>query len=95
MRDDYRFDDDCGICDTYDPCCDKEDGDDFGSWIPIIIIVFILIGGLNWFSGGSRDSCRNEGGGESGGWLIVIVIILLIFGSGDGKKGGFLGGLLG
>jgi len=109
MGDNYRYSDSCRddhdfrSCDSFDPCCDcdKEESDDLWSWLPIIIIVFILCGGLGWFGGGGRgDSCgiSSCGGGSEGGgmsWLLIIIVIILLLNPGDGKKGGFLGGLFG
>jgi len=77
-----------------DECRDFDDCDndwDLGSWIPIIIIIFLLCGGTNIFGGnGCRDdSCDN---GFGGSWLLIIVVIFLLFSNQkDGK--GFLGGL--
>lgn len=102
MGDDYRryHDscdrmDDCMACDPCETYCDKEDEWDWGSWLPILVIVLILTGGFGLFrGGGGRNDC--DGGGGEGGisWILIIVVIILLFSQGgDGKKGGFLGGL--
>lgn len=79
-------------CDPCDPCDHDNNEWDWGSWLPILIIVFILCGGLGWFTGGNHhDDCDNNG---SGSWLLILLIIFLVWqGQNDGKKGGFLGGL--
>lgn len=84
--------DDCMSYDSCEPCCDKDEDWDLWSLLPILIIVFLLSGGFGWFKGGGRNDCcdSSEGGGS---WLLIIVVILLLFNQGDGKKGGFLGGL--
>lgn len=96
---DTRYRDKCDPhdkCEPYDacePCYDHHDDDwDWGSWLPILIVVFILCGGFGWFTGGGKDDCCDSGG--SGGWLLILLIIFLVWQSqSDGKKGGFLGGL--
>lgn len=75
-------------CDPCDPCCDPDDDWDWGSWLPILIIIFILCGGFGLFSGGCKDDCF---GGGSGSWLLILLVIFLLFQSSDDKKGGFLG----
>lgn len=82
--------------DSCDPCCDKDDDWDLWSWLPILLIVFLLSGGFGLFRGIGGNNCRNDccDGNEGGGsWLLIIVVIILLFNQGDGKKGGFLGGL--
>lgn len=99
MGDDYRYCDPCrdgdrhhdhdkykdsyGKYDHCDPCDHKDD--DWSEWLPILIIIFILIGGLDWF-GGDKDSCGKDG---SGSWLLILLVIFLIWQGSDGKKGSF------
>ena len=83
---------DCGIYESKELCCGKDDDWDLGSWLPILIIVFILCGGFSWFGGGNRNDCNDNNEGW-GGWLLILLVVFLLFNQGDGKKGGFLGGL--
>ncbi|MDD2216297.1 MAG: hypothetical protein PHR60_01225 [Eubacteriales bacterium] len=78
---------------TSDTCYDHNENDwDWGSWLPIIIIVFILCGGFGWFTGTNKDDCYESSG--SGSWILIVLVIFLLWqGQGDGKKGGFLSGL--
>ncbi len=94
-RDHKRHQDPCEEmenCKVCDPCCDKDDDWDWGSWLPILIIIFILCGGFGWFGGNNRNDCcdNNDGGGS---WLLILIVIFLLFNQGDSRKGGFLGGL--
>jgi len=74
--------------------CDRSDDWDFGDWLPIIIIVFLLCGGTNIFGGfGFKDDC-SDNNGFGGSWLLILIVIFLFLGNQrDGK--GFLGGLFG
>lgn len=94
-KDQHRHHEETHECHSCEPCgsCYDHDNDwDWGSWLPILIVVFILCGGFGWFTGGGKDDCYDGGG--SGGWLLIILVIFLVWqGQGDGKKGGFLGGL--
>ncbi|MEL7657323.1 MAG: hypothetical protein AAGU75_15625 [Bacillota bacterium] len=78
-------------------CRDHDDNWNWGDWLPILIIVFLLCGGTNIFGGGfgcSRsDSCDDNGFG--GSWLLILVLIFFFFGNQRGGKDGFFGGLFG
>lgn len=89
-------------------CCDRDkkhechipDDDcapdfDIGGWLPIIIIIFLLLGGTNIFDGfGGRGSCKDDCD-DSGGfsWILIIIVIFLLFNNQNDGKGGFLDGL--
>lgn len=91
--------DPCNPCDTYDPCepvC-EDTGWDWASWLPILLIVFLLCGGLDWFGGGKDDCCDGVGGGGlfggSGALIIILIVIFFLCQNDKDGKGGFLGGL--
>ncbi|MDD4564290.1 MAG: hypothetical protein PHE79_02275 [Eubacteriales bacterium] len=93
-----RFDKyDKGCCDSdfrHDNICnDHDDGWDLGSWLPIIIIVFLLCGGTNIFGGfGHKDDFCGDNTGFDGSWLLILILVFFLLGNQkDGK--GFLGGL--
>lgn len=75
-------------------CHDRSDDWGFGDWLPIIIIVFLLLGGTNIFGGGGcKDDCYDNNG-FGGSWLLILIVIFLFLGNQrDGK--GFLGGIFG
>ena len=75
-----------------DFCHDHDDSWDLASWIPIIIIVFLLCGGTNIFGGsGYKDDLCGDNTGFGGGWLLILILEFLFLGNQkDGK--GFLGG---
>ncbi len=86
-RCDHGFDD-CG--------CDDHDDWNFGDWLPILIIVFLLCGGTNIFGGfGCKDDCCGDNNGFGGSWLLILILIFFFFGNQSGGKDGFLGGLFG
>lgn len=86
-RCDHRYDD----CD----CNDRDDDWNFGDWLPILIIVFLLCGGTNIFGGyGCKDDCCDNNG-FGGSWLLILILIFFLFGNQRGGKDGFLGGLFG
>lgn len=91
-RDACGKEDRCDPCDPCNPCdpCDHHDNDwDWGSWLPIIILVIFLAGGLDWFGGSDKDCCDRDGG--SGSWLLILLILFLFWqgNQDDKKKGGF------
>ena len=75
-----------------DFCHDHDDSWDLASWIPIIIIVFLLCGGTNIFGGsGYKDDFCGDNTGFGGRWLLILILVFLFLGNQkDGK--GFLGG---
>lgn len=77
---------DCDCTSSSDDCGSDWD---LGSWLPILIIIFLLCGGTN-ILGSSRDDCSDNGFG--GGWLLILILLFLFLGNKDGKDG-FLGGL--
>ena len=87
-----------GCCDKDfkhdDFCHDRDDDWDLASWLPILIIVFLLCGGTNIFGGyGCKDECCDNNG-FGGSWLLILILLFLFLGNQrDGK--GFLGGLFG
>lgn len=91
-----RFEND--RCDNrYDDCeCGRDDEWNWGEWLPILIIVFLLCGGTNIFGGfGCRDDCCDNNNGFGGGWLLILIVIFFLFTNQGGGKDGFLGGLFG
>ena len=84
-------------CDNkYDDCgCGRDDEWNWGEWLPILVIVFLLCGGTNIFGGnGCRDDCCDNNG-FGGGWLLILIVIFFLFTNQSGGKDGFLGGLFG
>ncbi|WP_227020242.1 hypothetical protein [Sinanaerobacter chloroacetimidivorans] len=87
---------DCDCHDHHDDHCGSDW--DFGGWIWIIVIIFLLCGGTNFFGGGfggsgCKDDCCDSGFGGFGFWILIIIVIFWIFGSQKDDKcgGGFLG----
>lgn len=87
--DDKDFKHDCD-CHDFDDDCGSEW--DWGTWIPIIIIIFLLCGGTNIFGGnGCRDDCNDNIFGS--GWILILIVIFFLFSNQKDCKGG--GGFLG
>ena len=96
----------CDRCDRepiIDDCGCSDDGWNFGEWLPLLIIIFLLCGGTNIFGGfggfggsGCRSDCCDNNNGFGGGWLLILVLIFLFLG-GNQRCGrdGFFGGLFG
>ena len=83
-------------------CRDHDDGWNWGDWLPILIIVFLLCGGTNIFGGGgygcSRSDCYDNNGIFGSGWLLILLLVFLFLGNGNQRgcgNNGFLGGLFG
>ncbi len=82
--------------DCNEPC---QDDNGFGSWLPILILIFLLCGGTGTFFGGGGgcgdrgDCCDNNSNG--GFWIIILLVIFFIWNNnqGGGCKDGFFGGL--
>jgi len=80
-------------------CREKEEGWNWGEWLPILLIVFLLCGGTNIFGGGygcSRSDCYDNNGFGSG-WLLILVVIFFFLGNQNQRCGndGLFGGLFG
>ncbi|MBQ8589114.1 MAG: hypothetical protein IJ486_01490 [Firmicutes bacterium] len=80
-------------CPPKDLCCDSGNG--WESWLPILILVFLLCGGFSGFgSGGNNcsDHCGDNGG--SWGWILILIVLFCFCGgSGNDGRGGLFGGL--
>jgi hypothetical protein len=101
----------CDRCDRepiIDDCECGDDGWNFGEWLPLLIIIFLLCGGTNilggfggfgGFGGNGGNGCRSDCGdnnGFGGGWLLILVLAFLFLGGNQRcGKDGFLGGLFG
>lgn len=85
---------DC-CCEPQHDCCKEpcggQDDWDFGSWLPILILIFLLCGGMGTiFGGGQGDCCDHNGGGS---WILILIVIFFLCGNQGGCKDGFFGGL--
>jgi len=88
-----RFDKDCCRHSDFSDCHEHPEEGGFGEWIPILIIVFLLLGGTNIFGGG-HDDCWDNNNGFGGSWLLILLVIFLFLGNQREGKG-FLGGIFG
>lgn len=111
MGDEYRQYQDRDCCDrdrkVESECCDREDscgaGWDFGEWLPILLIIFLLCGGTGWlgglvggFGGNNcrKDDCCDDVGGGGISWILIGLVIFWLFNQKDDNCGGGLfGGL--
>ena len=90
----YTSCDSCPSPEPCDPCCQEEKSG--GSWIWILILLFIFCGGFGNNGGnGSGGCCSDANGGSSGNWLLIIVALYLLWQcQNDGQSGRGLFGFL-
>ena len=75
----------CDPCDPCNPCKDDEGN----SWIWILVIAFLLLGGGNLFGG--NDGCCDNRGDNS--WLLILVVLFLFCQNQNDGRNGLFGGL--
>ena len=85
----------CDPCEPRNPCDTNNGG--WESWLPLIILIFILCGGFSGLGiGGNQcnDPCGNNGGGNCN-WILILILLFCFCGNGNDGKGGLFGGLFG